>query len=166
MIRECEYTAGVRRFAVWILLAAGAFAAGDTPLARDFLAAHNAARAKVGVPPLEWSDKLASVAQEWADHLSATGGFEHRSKSKYGENLFEMRGAKATPAEVVQRWDAEAANYNYKANKCKGGQCGHYTQVVWRGTKEVGCAVASRGNREVWVCEYNPPGNYIGQRPY
>jgi len=160
-----EYSGVVRRFAVWILLAAGAFAAAQTPLARDILAAQNAARAKVGAPPLEWSDKLAATAQEWADHLISTGGFEHHPKSKFGENLFEMRGGKSTPAQVVDRWLEEAANYNYKSNKCKG-QCGHYTQVVWKATKEVGCAVASRGNREVWVCEYNPPGNYIGQRPY
>lgn len=163
MIRE--YTAGVRRLAVWILLVAGASGADDS-MAREMLAAHNAARAKAGTPPLVWSAKLAQSAQEWADHLIAAGGLEHRKKNKYGENLFEMRGAKATPAEVVGRWVSEAANFDYKSNKCRSGQCGHYTQVIWRWTKEVGCAVAEKGARQVWVCEYNPPGNYIGQRPY
>jgi pathogenesis-related protein 1 len=44
--------------------------------------------------------------------------------------------------------------------------CGHYTQIVWRNTKAVGCAVGGKGAREVWVCDYDPPGNYVGQRPY
>ena len=147
--------------------AAAAFAADQSPLAHEMLAAHNAARAKVGAPPLTWSDRLAASAQQWADHLSSTGGFEHRSKSKYGENLFEMRNAESKPADVVQRWVEEKASFDYKTNKCRrGAMCGHYTQVVWRGTKEVGCAVARRANREIWVCEYDPPGNYVGQRPY
>lgn len=149
------------------MLLAALASADQSPLARDFLAAHNAARAKVGAPPLTWSDRLAASAQEWADHLISAGGFEHRPKPKYGENLFEMRGAESTPAEVVERWVSEASNFDYKSNKCRrGAVCGHYTQVVWRSTKEVGCAVARRGSREVWVCDYDPPGNYVGQRPY
>ena len=43
---------------------------------------------------------------------------------------------------------------------------GHYTQIVWRSTVEVGCAVARSGLHEVWVCRYSPPGNVVGQRPY
>jgi PadR family transcriptional regulator len=46
------------------------------------------------------------------------------------------------------------------------GVCGHYTQIVWSNTREVGCGVARDSNREVWVCNYNPPGNWIGERPY
>jgi hypothetical protein len=57
--------------------------------------------------------------------------------------------------------------YDYKSNTChQGGPCGHYTQVVWSGTRELGCGVARSPSREIWVCNYNPPGNYIGQRPY
>jgi uncharacterized protein YkwD len=138
----------------------------ESPLAREALAAHNAVRAKVGVPALAWSDDLATAAQKWANTLIETRQFAHEAKSKFGQNLFEIRGAHATPSEVVEDWAAEAAHFDYKANKCSGGQCGHYTQIVWRKTTEVGCAVAREGPREVWVCEYNPPGNYVGQRPY
>jgi hypothetical protein len=38
--------------------------------------------------------------------------------------------------------------------------------MVWRDTREVGCAVATDTEREVWVCEYYPPGNVAGFRPY
>ena len=152
------------RAAILWMFAAAATAADDS-LERDMLAAHNAVRAKVGVGPLAWSQKLADAAQEWANTLLAERRFDHRPKSPYGENLFRMDGGRSTPQKVVERWVSEAANFDYKRNRCKG-ECGHYTQIVWRSTKEVGCAVARDRSREVWVCEYAPPGNYVGRRPY
>ena len=147
------------------LLAAASSPAADESLSREMLAAHNSVRATVKVPPLVWSDQLASTAQEWANTLIERKQFVHRPKSKFGENLFEIEGAKSTPKQVVDRWASEVSNYDYKTNRCHG-VCGHYTQIIWRDTKEVGCAVARGGAREVWVCEYNPPGNYVGHRPY
>src|ERR1035437_5741567 len=97
--------------------------------------------------------------------LSARKQFSHRPNSPYGENLFEIRGGVASPQEVVEAWASEARDYDYRSNRCHG-QCGHYTQIVWRNTKSAGCAVARGGRREIWVCSYDPPGNYVGQRPY
>ena len=129
------------------------------------LVAHNSVRHKLGVPPLVWSDRLAARAQEWAENLLAKNQFRHQPGSPYGENLFEMQGAHASPTQVVDEWAAESRNYDYRSNHCNG-TCGHYTQIVWRTTKEVGCAVARSAHREVWVCEYNPPGNWAGQHPF
>ena len=154
------------RVAVLLVLATAVSIGQDSDLGREMLAAHNAVREKVGVPPLVWSDDLARIAQEWANTLIAERRFDHRPGSKYGENLFRLDGARATPQKVVERWASERANFDYKSNKCRGGECGHYTQIVWRTTRAVGCAVAHRGQREVWVCEYAPPGNYVGRRPY
>jgi pathogenesis-related protein 1 len=134
-------------------------------LADSILAAHNAVRQRKGVPPLAWSESLAAFAQEWADYLVTHRQFFHRPRSHYGENLFEITGARATPAEVVNDWAAESKNYEYPSNTCRG-VCGHYTQIIWRDTKLVGCAAARSGRTEVWVCNYDPPGNYIGKRPY
>jgi pathogenesis-related protein 1 len=153
------------RVAVWVLLVTATVRAQDSDLGREMLAAHNALRAKVGAPALAWSENLARVAQEWANTLIAERRFDHRPNSKYGENMFRLDGGRTAPQKVVERWASEQANFNYKSNKCKG-ECGHYTQIVWRTTKELGCAVARGGQREVWVCEYAPPGNYVGQRPY
>lgn len=131
------------------------------------LAAHNAVRARVGVPPLTWSDQLQGVAQQWADSLLASGEFRHREKSNYGENLCDVRGGRASPAQVVDDWTTEAKDYDAEKNTCRAGVvCGHYTQVVWRNTKRVGCAAASARGREVWVCNYDPPGNWVRERPY
>jgi pathogenesis-related protein 1 len=133
--------------------------------AREMLAAHNEMRARVGVPGLAWSTQLAAHAQEWANTLLTRRQFFHRPNSAYGENLFEITGATASAAEVVDDWASESRNYNRRSNTCRG-VCGHYTQIVWRQTRELGCAVAGDRKREVWVCNYNPPGNWTSQRPY
>ena len=127
--------------------------------------AHNSIRRNLGLPPLAWSDRLAARAQEWAQNLLATGKFMHNPKTPHGENLYEITGAQALPDEVVRAWASEARDYDYRSNRCKG-TCGHYTQIVWRDTKEVGCGAAGGIKRQIWVCEYDPPGNVIGQRPY
>ena len=140
-------------------------AISPSSLARDMLAVHNAVRARLGLSPLKWSDRLAARAEDWAATLVARGQFVHRPNSTYGENLFEIRGTVASSAQVVNAWAAESLNYDYRSNKCRG-VCGHYTQIVWADTREMGCAVARGGGREVWVCNYDPPGNWIGKRPY
>jgi pathogenesis-related protein 1 len=68
----------------------------------------------------------------------------------------KLLGGHATPAEVVDLWAKEA----------RGNDIRHYTQIVWRKTRAVGCAVATARRREVWVYNYDPPGNVIGYRPY
>jgi len=137
----------------------------QSSVASEALAAHNAVRARTQVPPLAWSAHLAARAQDWANTLLARRQFSHRPNAPYGENLFSISGGLASPAEVVRAWADEARNYDYADNSCRG-VCGHYTQIVWADTTEVGCAVARGGGREVWVCNYNPPGNWVGRRPW
>jgi len=140
-------------------------AANPGSFAHDMLAAHNAVRSRAGVPRLVWSERLAKAAGQWGDMLVRRNQFAHNPKTPYGENIFEIVGAPASPAEIVSDWGSEEQDYNYGANSCRA-VCGHYTQIVWRNTREVGCAIVHRGNREICVCEYDPPGNFIGQRPY
>ena len=134
-------------------------------MARDMLVAHNAVRAGAGTAPLAWSDRLAALSQDWADILLMRNQFAHRPRSAYGENLFEITGAAASSSQVVNAWAGESRHYDYNSNRCHG-VCGHYTQIVWAETKEVGCAVARGARREIWVCNYDPPGNWVGKRPY
>jgi uncharacterized protein YkwD len=151
--------------AQWRRFGEGRQAVAPTSLARGMLAAHNAVRARVGMSPLAWSDRLAARSQDWADTLLARKQFIHRANSTYGENLFEIIGTTASAAQVVNAWAAESRDYDYNSNRCRG-VCGHYTQIVSRDTKEVGCGVARGGGREVWVCDYDPPGNLVGKPPY
>ena len=137
-------------------------------------AAHNAARAAVAganppIPPLTWSADVAATAQAWADKCM----FDH-SGGKYGENIYASGGSTPTPADVVNSWVGEAKDYNYANNSCSG-TCGHYTQVVWRASTKLGCGMkncttnspfSGFPNWTLWVCNYDPPGNFNGQKPY
>lgn len=140
------------------------------PEASDLLAAHTAARAEVGVPPLRWSAELAGVAQTHADRIARTGEFAH-SGGKYGENLALAAGdgAEAVVRLGVAGWLAEKADYTPGTPVPAGPafaafKAGHYTQMVWRGTTHVGAGkarVTAGPNAGAWVlvASYDPPGN-------
>ena len=133
----------------------------------QMLDAHNQWRQNHGVVPLTWSNELANFAQTWANKLIQQEHLQHRFNSPYGENLASAWGQQLSPERVVQMWAGEMKDYDYETNSCASGKvCGHYTQVVWSDTTEVGCAMARSNGREVWVCNYNPPGNILGQKPY
>ncbi len=149
------------------------------------LSEHNKVRAKYKVPPLSWSPKLASFSTDWAKHLKNTRGCKpkHRPirgafKTDYGENIYWASAFnwddgtseinKTTASSVVYEWAREVKDYNYQKNSClPGRKCGHYRQVVWRSSKQVGCGLAVCDDKsQVWVCSYDPPGHWQGQRPY
>lgn len=134
---------------------------------------HNYWRKEVGVKPLTWSSSLGDFAQEWANHLAKKGcEMEHRpptgkwGRKGNGENIYWSSGMKNTAGNVVDDWASEIKYYNTKTGKCKGGVCGHYTQVVWKNTTQVGCGMAKCGGEEIWVCSYGPPGNYEGEKAF
>ncbi|PQM33133.1 pathogenesis-related protein 1 [Prunus yedoensis var. nudiflora] len=140
--------------------------AQETP--QDYLTPHNIARAAVNVGPLSWDEKLASYAQKIAIQRIDDCNLV-RSGGPYGENLAmstDQRGLSGMDA--VNLWVAEKADYNYKSNSCADGKvCGHYTQVVWSNTTRVGCAkVWCNSGGTLIGCNYDPPGNYVGQKPY
>lgn len=143
---------------------------------QQMLNEHNKWRRVVDVPPLVWSAELERSAQRVVDQLAADGcKFEH-SGSKYGENLHKSGAVKwtsgrtehrpKTPAQIVGKWGSEVDSYRWIDNTCTG-VCGHYTQMVWKNTKAVGCARARCGSKEdIAGCLYDPAGNVRGQRPF
>ncbi len=74
---------------------------------------------------------------------------------------------------MVSDWESEKAGYNYATDTCSG-VCGHYTQLVWRESVELGCGVTTcqsisglnNGPGEFWVCRYRDAGNFTGRKPY
>jgi pathogenesis-related protein 1 len=144
----------------------------------EILAAHNAARAAVtpapgtALVPLQWSDEAAAVARDYASKCIFT---HNGSRSDLGENLYASSGG-ASGTKVVEGWVSEKKDYNYASNTCSGTSvCGHYTQVIWGATTHVGCAkqacttgspLKGSATWEMWVCNYSPPGNYVGRKPY
>ena len=156
---------------------------GTTPpqLTPDQIAyrdAHNAHRAKHCVPNLTVSLDLESTAQAWANgckhHFDSEGEvvFDHDDlQSTDGENLYWSRanGAK----EAVDAWYDEITRYDFD-NPIDSYNAGvvdhnkevrHFTQVVWKASKEVGCAKAACVSQVLWVCRYSPPGNFNATDP-
>ncbi|KAL3730154.1 hypothetical protein ACJRO7_027198 [Eucalyptus globulus] len=136
-------------------------------LPRDYVAAHNAARSQVGVGPITWDERVASYARDYAQkHARDCTRLVH-SGGPYGENL-AWASPDLTGTRAVNLWVGEKPDYNYSSNSCAPGKvCGHYNQVVWRNSVRVGCAKAQCAIGGTLVtCNYDPPGNYIGQKPY
>jgi uncharacterized protein YkwD len=137
------------------------------------LSMHNSERAAVGVPALVWSDDLAAQAKTWAEHLAATGQFGHDpNRGTVGENL---AGYFTGVGQGVQDWINEKKDYHGGVLTPENwSPSGHYTQMVWRGTTQIGCGTAPPNGQpspaglafSVLVCRYSPPGNYMGQKPY
>lgn len=146
------------------------------------LAAHNQWRARVGVGPMRYSAALAASSQAWADELRRSNQCRMRHSAgngQIGENLFWASAGvwssgrrelqQVSDAKVVDSWGSEQRDYDYASNRCAAGKvCGHYTQVVWQQSTEVGCAVAVCADslEQVWVCQYQPAGNIVGRPPY
>lgn len=136
----------------------------------EFVKRHNYWRNQIGSPNIVWSESLAEYAHQWAKHLADNNLFEHRSNNKYGENIFTCSSCSKssyTPSMVVDDWASEKSLYNGETIDYSNYQgFGHYTQIVWCQTTEVGCAMVqtSDGNMIV-VCNYAPAGNSIGNKP-
>lgn len=133
-----------------------------------FLAQHNYYREKVGSPDIHWNDSLASYAQEWADKLAKTCDMQH-SDGPYGENIYWSSSPKNEKA-VVDRWASEEQYFNHKNTtyiRGKSSKSGHYSQVIWAKSTELGAGVANcKNGGQIWVCVYNPPGNVVGEKAY
>jgi hypothetical protein len=161
---------------------------GLTELESELLAMHNDVRASAtnpdpspALPAMSWNDGLAAVAQDYAeecdwDHNSARSE-QYGGDVYVGENLAAFTGSdQVNMDQLFSGWENEAQFYDYETNSCQSGeQCGHYTQIVWRESVEVGCGWTQcpqveglNGWSDVWilVCNYAPGGNYQGQRPY
>lgn len=136
---------------------------------------HNKVRKDVGVDGVKWSPEVAKFAQAWADKLAESGELEHRPvegewKQKYGENIAinqtALKGAEAWYSEIKDFKPGTAIPEDFS-----NFTAGHYTQMVWKKTTIIGCgsAVMKKGQFKgllVIVCNYDPPGNFIGEKPY
>jgi pathogenesis-related protein 1 len=143
----------------------------------------NAARAKVGDPPLTWNPIAAQVALNYANMCDYVHNPNRNSAYKtlgggnggVGENI--AAGAPTlTIAGANMGWiDDEEPAYDYATNTCNTSvapECGHYTQIVWKTTTSVGCALVTCNTNtpfdpkygSKWgyaVCDYAPPGNIV-----
>jgi uncharacterized protein YkwD len=142
-------------------------------MAAEIIAAHNRYRSELGLSDLKWSERLSGNAQEWASHLASKGGntLEHSRNSGEGENLWLGTTGAFSYQQMVDGWGDEkqyfkAGQFPDVSTTGNWSDVGHYTQIIWRDTTEVGCATASAGGNDILVCRYSPPGNFMGQSVY
>lgn len=145
---------------------------GSRVTQQDAMAAlkvHNDARQRVGVAPMTWSAAVAKSAQTWANQLAAEdpGDAKHdprlREWTPYGENVSWLSGGTGTAVIGSNDWLEERAIWESNGN----GETGHYTQMVWHSTKELGIGVAVGASGSVYIVgRYNRAGNYDGEAPY
>jgi Cysteine-rich secretory protein family len=171
--------AGRRSAAVALALASllllGAVGRTDNFESR-LLAAHNRERAAAGIAPLEWNEALAADAVGWAAHLAELNDLEHSpddpdEMDPQGENLWLGTQSHFSPEEMVGTWIEEKRHFKpgiFPDNSRTGDleDVGHYTQLMWRDTDRVGCAVEANGEYDILVCRYAAAGNVIGERPF
>ncbi|WP_259407852.1 pathogenesis-related family 1 protein [Streptomyces akebiae] len=134
---------------------------------RGFLSVVNQARADVGVPPLVWDESVAAQARSWARVRVADCALVH-SNSRYGENLAKGSSPRYSLADAARLWLDEKSDYDRPSNSCVNDrECLHYTQLVRRASTRVGAAKARCGNGWTYVvANFDPPGNWVGRRPY
>lgn len=138
----------------------------EEDFAEDCLKAHNDYRKKHGAQPLKLSKKLSKVAKEWCETIAKKDVLQHRPNNQYGENLycyyspdpkFNIKGD-----EAVKSWYSEIKDFRFGAEP-RDLRAGHFTQVVWADSKELGVArVKSKSGKTYVVANYSPAGNFVG----
>jgi hypothetical protein len=142
------------------------------PAEQEWPARHNAEREALGLAPLGWNHALRRDALAWAESLAARGAFQHDPDLRahgQGENLWMGERDRFAPSQMIDLFLAERRKFRPGTfpDISRTGQwkdVGHYTQMIWPDTREVGCATAVHRRHEVLVCRYWPAGNVIGYR--
>ena len=153
----------------------------QSDLANTVLAVHNRERAEVGSPPLVWSDSLAADAKGWVEHLGTLNqgkpidtikdtDLPHSTGTGQGENIAHRAAWGTGPISPIS---TDELHQGWVDEKSYMG--GHYTQMVWQNSREVGCGThtikgsatgGDLGEAVILVCRYSPPGNIEGEVPF
>jgi hypothetical protein len=136
------------------------------------LAVHNRERSATGARPLVWDPRLAAAAASYGPALERLGKLEHspaRTRPGQGENLWMGTRDAYELEEMAGGWAAEKSLFRpgiFPGVSRSGNwtDVGHYTQMIWKGTARVGCAVHKVRKWDFLVCRYSPPGNVVGQK--
>lgn len=141
------------------------------PLSLRLLVPHNLERSRWGVGPLQWDHGLANAADSYAAQLARTKRWGHSGKASrpgQGENLWMGSRGAFSPEQMVGSWLSEAGFYRrgvfpHVSRTGSWSDVGHFTQIIWRQTTRVGCALRSNGRWDYLVCRYSPHGNVDGR---
>ena len=147
------------------------FYSRGTDTAVRLLAAHNAERARLNLPSLRWDPQLAASAAAYGPMLARIGRMQHSPRSMrpgQRENLWMGTRGSYSPEQMVRTWVDErrmfrAGLFPHVSRTGNWNDVSHYTQLIWKGTTHVGCAIHSTGSWDYLICRYSPPGNVDGR---
>ncbi|XP_062619261.1 Golgi-associated plant pathogenesis-related protein 1-like isoform X2 [Saccostrea cucullata] len=143
----------------------------DSQFTDEVIRSHNEYRKKHSVQPLTHASDLSTQAQRWAEVLAQTNTFKHSNASLKGERLGENIAMKwsSNPQdsypgqEVTDQWYSEIKFFNF-GTEPRNLSAGHFTQVIWRGSREIGVGRAcSKDGKIIVVANYRPAGNVVGR---
>lgn len=136
--------------------ASSSSSSGLSDMAESLLNVHNTDRSAHSAPSMTWNDTLAEYAQTYLDNQNCV--FAH-SGGPYGENI--ALGFSSV-ADAADAWYDEYKLYNYAAGEFSEST-GHFTQMVWKASVQLGCATVQCSSGQFLACEYYPRGNIIGE---
>ena len=137
-----------------------------SPFCIDMLEWHNKYRKMHHVPPLKLNKEICIISENYAKILATQKNCLEHSDNEYkgkelGENVYCSYGMEVNGSTVVKKWYDEINKYNFNEDWQSG--CGHFTQVIWKDSKEVGFGKCKDKNGFTYVvANYFPAGNYIG----
>lgn len=138
----------------------------------DVLESHNSFREILDIEPLTYSSELEASATRWAKTISGSNSLQHsKGRNKIGENLAMGTKGVHNATTLIELWTNEKKYYKngkFPSVSTNGNwqSVAHYTQIIWRNTKEVGCAIAENNKNKFLVCHYKPSGNWNGDYVY
>ena len=152
-------------------LAASASIEPPQSMATRILELHNRERAAVGAPPLVWDETLAQSAASYGPTLASLGHLQHSPRDTrpgQRENLAMGSSGYYDYLAMTGFWINEKRNFfpGQVPNVSRTGNwedVAHYTQMIWKGTTHVGCALQHGGSMDYLICRYSPPGNTDGR---
>jgi len=138
------------------------------------LAMHNRERAAVGAPPLTWDPALATAAASYGPTLAGLRRLAHsprETRPGQRENLAMGSSGYYRLEDLVGFWVEEKRHFQpglfpHVSRTGRWTDVAHYTQMIWKGTTNVGCALHNGGDRSYLICRYSPPGNADGRPVY
>ncbi|XP_028391914.1 uncharacterized protein LOC114516587 [Dendronephthya gigantea] len=134
---------------------------------QEGLEAHNKYRAIHEVAPMKLNTEMNAQAAKWAEHMASLGTLKHAESNERngdGENIYYSCGMAATGGSVTNEWYKEVCDYDFNTGKSANGKAvGHFTQVAWKTSLELGMGRATKGDCTYVVARYKPPGNWIGK---
>jgi len=135
------------------------------------LAVHNRERAATGAGRLVWDRHLAAAAAAYGPELARRGRLAHSPASArpgQGENLWMGTRGAYQLEEMAGGWAAEKRLFRpgvfpRVSRSGKWSDVAHYTQMIWKASSRVGCALHRSRDWDFLICRYAPPGNVVGQ---